>query len=84
MDHDSTDHPKPPAPRKARRGSERDFSPQDLPPQDLALASGDVDPATASAAEEDEESRLPEEPEEHAEAIAEGTLKFPSFVKLSQ
>ena len=79
MDHDSTDHPKPPARRKARRGSEPDFPaqelpPQDLPPQDLALASGDVDPATASAAEEDEESRLPEAPEEPAEAIAEGTL----------
>jgi excinuclease ABC subunit C len=40
----------------------------------LALASGDVDPATASAAEEDEEARLPEAPEEPAEAIAEGTL----------
>ena len=38
------------------------------------LAAGDVDPATASAAEEDEESRLPEAPEEPAEAIAEGTL----------
>jgi excinuclease ABC subunit C len=74
MDHDSTDHPKPPAPRKARRGSEPDFPPQDLPPQDLALASGDVDPATASAAEEDEESRLPEAPEEPVDAIAEGTL----------
>jgi excinuclease ABC subunit C len=74
MDHDSTDHPKPPTPRKARRGSEPDLPPQDLPPQDLALASSDIDPATASAAEEDEESRLPEAPEEPAEAIAEGTL----------
>ncbi|KRR08388.1 excinuclease ABC subunit C [Bradyrhizobium jicamae] len=64
MDHDSTDHPKPP--RKARRGSQ-----PDLPPQDLTVA--DVDPAT-SAAEEDDEARLPEAPEEPAEAIAEGTL----------
>ncbi|WP_065753459.1 excinuclease ABC subunit UvrC [Bradyrhizobium paxllaeri] len=62
MDHDSTDHPK----RKARRGSQ-----PDLPPQDLTAA--DVDPAT-SAAEEDDEARLPEAPEEPAEAIAEGPL----------
>jgi excinuclease ABC subunit C len=64
MDHDSTDHPKPP--RKARQGSQ-----PDLPPQDLTA--GDVDPAT-SAAEEDDEARLPEAPEEPAEAIAEGPL----------
>src|SRR5207244_10822039 len=59
-----TDHPEPP--RKARRGSQ-----PDLPPQELTAA--DVDPAT-SAAEEDEEARLPEVPEEAAEAIAEGPL----------
>ena len=66
MDHDSTDHPEPP--RKARRGSQ-----PDLPPQDLIAA--DVDPAT-SAAEEDDEARLPEAAEEReaAEAIAEGPL----------
>ena len=64
MDHDSTDHPEPP--RKPRRGSQ-----PDLPPQDLIAA--DVDPAT-SAAEEDEEARLPEAPEDAAEAIAEGPL----------
>jgi excinuclease ABC subunit C len=64
MDHDSTDHPEPP--RKARQGSQ-----PDLPPQDLIAA--DVDPAT-SAAEEDDEARLPEAPEEAAEAIAEGPL----------
>ena len=64
MDHDSTDHPEPP--RKARRGSQ-----PDLPPQDLIAA--DVDPAT-SAAEEDDEARLPDAPEEAAEAIAEGPL----------
>jgi excinuclease ABC subunit C len=66
MDHDSTDHPKPP--RKARRGSE-----PDLPPHDLALDSGDVDPATTTA-EDDDEARLPEAPEDPAEAIAEGPL----------
>jgi excinuclease ABC subunit C len=64
MDHDSTDHPEPP--RKARPGSQ-----PDLPPQDLIAA--DVDPAT-SAAEEDDEARLPDVPEEAAEAIAEGPL----------
>ncbi len=64
MDHDSTDHPEPP--RKTRPGSQ-----PDLPPQDLIAA--DVDPAT-SAAEEDDEARLPEAPEEPAEAIAEGPL----------
>ncbi|MEH2587428.1 excinuclease ABC subunit UvrC [Bradyrhizobium sp. AZCC 1721] len=65
MDHDSTDHPQPP--RKARRSSQ-----PDLPPQDLTAAA-DVDPAT-SAAEEDDEARLPEAPEEPTDAIAEGPL----------
>jgi excinuclease ABC subunit C len=64
MDHDSTDHPEPPP--KTRQGSQ-----PDLPPQDLIAA--DVDPAT-SAAEEDDEARLPEAPEEAGEAIAEGPL----------
>ena len=65
MDHDSTDHPKPP--HKAQPDS-----PADLPPQDLT-SPDDVDPAT-SAAEEDDEARLPETPEEPTEAIAEGPL----------
>jgi excinuclease ABC subunit C len=64
MNHDSTDHPKPP--RKERKGSQ-----PDVPSQDLTAA--DVDPAT-SAAEEDEEARLPEATEEPVEAIAEGPL----------
>src|SRR4029079_15785257 len=62
MDHDSTDHPKPP--RKPRRGSQ-----PDLPPE--GLASADVDPATSTPEEEDE-VRLPEASEESAEAVAEG------------
>src|SRR5438309_403083 len=64
MDHDSTDHPEPP--RKVRRGSQ-----PDLPPQELTAA--DVDPAT-SAAEEDDDARLPEAAEEPTEAVAEGPL----------
>jgi excinuclease ABC subunit C len=74
MDHDSTDHPK--GPRKARRGSRPDLPPPDLAPQDLApqdLAAADVDPATPLA-EEDDEARLPEAPEEPVEAVAEGPL----------
>src|SRR5260370_17466771 len=68
MDHDSADHPKTPAPQKARRGSK-----PDLPPQDPALLSDDVDPAI-SATDEDDEARLPEAPDEPAEAIGEGPL----------
>jgi excinuclease ABC subunit C len=64
MDHDSTDQPGPA--RKARRGA-----PSDLPPQDLPT--GDVDPATTNA-EEDEEARLPDVPEETTDAVAEGPL----------
>ena len=64
MDHDSTDHPKPP--RKPQRGSQ-----PDLPPE--GLASADVDPATSTPEEEDE-VRLPEASEESAEAVAEGPL----------
>jgi excinuclease ABC subunit C len=67
MDHDSADHPK--VPRKPRRGSQ-----PDLPPLDLAdTGPADVDPAT-SAAEEEDEARLPEAAEETAEAVAEGPL----------
>jgi len=88
MDHDSTDHPK--APRKARRGSasdlpqdstskdstSKDSTSKDPTSQGLTspdLPSADLDPAT-SAAEEDDEARLPEVPEEPAEAVAEGPL----------
>jgi len=65
MDQDSSDHPKRPDPRRARRRSEPDL-PVDAP-------SGDIDPATA-VAEDDEEAWLPEVPEEPTEAVPEGPL----------
>jgi excinuclease ABC subunit C len=65
MDQDSSDHPKRPDPGQSRRGSEPDL-PLDAP-------SGDVDPATAIA-EDEEEARLPEVPEEPNEAVPEGRL----------
>jgi excinuclease ABC subunit C len=65
MTDDSTEHPKPAGTRKPGRGSGADVPPE--------LASPDVDPATATA-DEDEEARLPDVPEEPAEAIGEGTL----------
>ena len=65
MDQDSSDHPKRPDPGRARLGSEPDL-PLDAP-------SGDIDPAT-TIAEDDEEARLPEVPEEPTEAVPEGPL----------
>src|SRR5512141_223674 len=75
MDHDSTDNPKAPAPRKPRRGPEPAGN-ADLPPQDPSAA--DLDPAMATA-DEDEEARLPEVSEEAFEeeaneSVAEGPL----------
>ncbi len=67
MVHDSPERPTPPA-RKTRRGTK-----SDLPQDDLALDAGDVDPET-SAVDEDDESRLPDAPEDAVEAIAEGPL----------
>src|SRR6202044_3306476 len=55
---------------------EADLPPQDpTQAQDLAqdAASVDIDPASAGA-EEDDEARLPELPEETAEAVPEGPL----------
>jgi len=75
MDQDSTDSRKAPRPQ-TRRGSDPAVRPAELPPQDLAnpdLASGDIDPATAGA-EEDDEARLPEMTEEAGEAVPEGRL----------
>ena len=76
MDHDSSDDPKAPAPRKARPGSEPAARDGDLPPQDVSAA--DLDPATATA-DEDDEVLLPEVSEEaFAEetdgSVAEGPL----------
>ena len=65
MTDDSTDHPTPAEPRKGRAGAAGDLPPQTVSP--------DIDPATASA-EDDDEARLPELPEEPAGAIAEGPL----------
>ncbi len=66
MDQDSTENPKAPGPRTARRGSQ-----PDLPPQDAATA--DIDPATAPT-EDDDEALLPEIPELASEAVPEGPL----------
>ncbi|MBR1152154.1 excinuclease ABC subunit UvrC [Bradyrhizobium sp. JYMT SZCCT0428] len=78
MDHDSTDHPK--APGKPRRGSRPDLLPKDLakdPAQELGSA--DLDPAT-SAAEDEDEARLPEPAEETAEETAEAVAEGPLAV----
>jgi excinuclease ABC subunit C len=64
MDHDSNENPEAPDPL------ETPGSQPDLPPQQ---AGGDVDPATTTA-EDDEEARLPEVPDETNEPVAEGPL----------
>jgi excinuclease ABC subunit C len=79
MDNDQTDSPKVAGPgisrRISRRGSEPAPRQPDLPPQDPAQdpVSVDIDPATASA-DEDDEARLPDLPEEISEAVPEGPL----------
>ena len=72
MDNDKIDSPKGSTPRISRPGS---ASQPDLPPENLAQdsASADIDPATP-AAEEDDEARLPDIPEETGEAVPEGPL----------
>jgi len=70
MDNDKTDRPKGRGTRAARPGTAPDLPPQD-PAQDAAAA--DIDPAT-TAAEEDDEARLPELSEETADAVPEGPL----------
>jgi excinuclease ABC subunit C len=65
MDQDSTDNPRPPRPPKGRRGPEPDQPPQD--------AAADIDPAT-SGPDEDDESGLPEVPEEPGVIVLEGPL----------
>src|SRR5689334_20630682 len=71
MAHDSTDRPKASARPKAGFGSETISAQPDRPPQDLAT--GDVDPTTVNA-EEDEEGRLPDLAEDNGEPVAEGPL----------
>ncbi|HTF73936.1 MAG TPA: GIY-YIG nuclease family protein, partial [Bradyrhizobium sp.] len=66
MTSDSPDPPKALRPPISQSGA-----PPDLPPQDPSSA--DIDPATASAEEEDE-ARLPDVAEEANEAISEGPL----------
>jgi excinuclease ABC subunit C len=65
MDHDSPDSPKV-GPRTGQRGSEPVSQQPDLPPQDIELAN--------AGAEEDDEARLPDLPEESSEAVPEGPL----------
>src|SRR6267143_7110855 len=66
MTTDSPDPPKALRPPISQSGAPPDLSPQDP-------SSGDIDPATASAEEEDE-ARLPDVAEEANEAISEGPL----------
>jgi excinuclease ABC subunit C len=73
MDTDKTDRPKAPGPRTAEAGPTADLPPPDRASQ--ALGPPDLDPAT-SPAEEDEEARLPELPEDTTEAVAEGPLSI--------
>jgi excinuclease ABC subunit C len=66
MDQDSPDSPKVSGPRTGQRGSEPVPQQPDLPPQDIELAN--------AGADEDDEARLPEIPEESSEAVPEGPL----------
>jgi excinuclease ABC subunit C len=66
MTSDSPDPPKALRRPISQAGAQPDLSPQDP-------SSADIDPATASAEEEDE-ARLPDVPEEAGEAISEGPL----------
>src|SRR6201989_2346955 len=69
MTTDKSEQPKASRPRTAKAASGAD-----LPPQHASdVASPDIDPAT-SPAEEDEEARLPDMPEDTAELVAEGPL----------
>src|ERR1700754_2624701 len=65
MADDSTEEPGTSGPRQRARGPAADMPPRD--------AGGDIDPATAIA-EDDDDARLPDEPEEPTEIVAEGPL----------
>jgi excinuclease ABC subunit C len=75
MDPDSTNRPPTESPKTGRRKPRPGFEPAavqpHLAPQD-AIAD-DIDPATVNA-EDDDEARLPEVPEDSAEAVADGPL----------
>jgi excinuclease ABC subunit C len=71
MDTDKTDRPKAPGPRATEAGPTADLAPPDQASQ--ALSPPDLDPAT-SPAEEDEEARLPDLPEDTTDAVADGPL----------
>jgi excinuclease ABC subunit C len=71
MDTDKTDRPKAPGPRTTEAGPTADLPPSDRASQ--ALSPPDLDPAT-SPAEEDEEARLPDLPEDTTDAVADGPL----------
>jgi excinuclease ABC subunit C len=66
MDTEKTDPPKAEGPREPKADPAADLTLQDS-------ASPDIDPATTGA-EDDEEARLPDLPEDAAEAVAEGPL----------
>jgi excinuclease ABC subunit C len=72
MTTDKTDQPKAPGRRTAKAAASADLPPQDSS-QDSSNGAPDIDPAT-SPAEDDEEARLPDVPEEPTEAVAEGPL----------
>src|SRR6185503_15548434 len=69
MARDSTDQTKPPGRRSTAAGSDPVRQDQAAEP-----ASGDIDPATANAEEEEDEAQLPEIGREANEAPAEGPL----------
>src|SRR5690348_11598720 len=70
MESEKTAPPTAPDPRQGKDGNRRGGQ-ADLPPEELAAP--DIDPAT-SAAEEDEEGRLPEHGEDSVEPVGEGPL----------
>jgi excinuclease ABC subunit C len=71
MNTDKTDRPKAPDPRTPEAGWSADLPPQDRTSQEPTAP--DLDPAI-SPAEEDDEARLPDLPEDAADVVAEGRL----------
>jgi excinuclease ABC subunit C len=71
MNTDKTDRPKAPDPRTPEAGCCADLPPRDRTSQEPSAP--DLDPAI-SPAEEDDEARLPDLPEDAADVVAEGPL----------